>query len=477
MPEIIGDKQVFSLQEVCNSVSKTIKARYSSHFWIKAEINKLNLYPHRGHCYPELVQKEDQKVVAEMKSVLWRNDVIRINRMFEAVVGEPLKDGIKVLMQAGIQFDPVYGLSLQIVDIDPSFTLGDLAREKAETIAYLKQHGLYHLNQQLTLAFPAKRIAIISVETSKGYADFLKVLHENRFGLTFFHMLFPSLLQGEKAVHDIIQQLQRILKVKEHFDLVAIIRGGGGDIGLSCYNHIALAKAVACFPLPIFTGIGHATNFTVVEMVSHTHAITPSKIAEHLIAMHSDPLQRLKHIQSSLLIHAQQQVNKRILQLQNTTFQFTSGTQKHLHIHLQHMRTSGRKLHHLSRLNLQKKELAIRQFQHGVNQHSSYILKSSLPLLQQLSVRLKSTSDYLLDSQQNKLEYCGKNLQSLRPENTLQRGYSITRFQEKALLNPQHLQPEDLIETTLLHGTVVSKVINIRLPHPHDILGNDTIKP
>ncbi len=167
MPEIINDKKIFSLFEVTKSIQKTIAERYLSSYWIKAELNKLNYYQHSGHCYPELVEKKDGKVIAQIRSNLWKSDFININNNFKRVLNEPLKDGIKILLLASIQFHPEYGLSLNIHDIDPSFTLGDLEKEKQESIQKLKQEEIYDANKKLKIPLIPQRIAIISVETSK----------------------------------------------------------------------------------------------------------------------------------------------------------------------------------------------------------------------------------------------------------------------------------------------------------------------
>lgn len=159
-------------------------------------MNKLNFYKQSGHCYPELVEKKDGKIIAQIKSHLWRDDFNRVNNNFQRILKEPLKDGIKILFQAKITFDPVHGLALWIIDIDSSYTLGDLEREKQETIKQLKEEGIFNKNKTLNLPLLPQRIAIISVETSKGYADFLKVIETNSWNYKFFHILFPSLLQG-----------------------------------------------------------------------------------------------------------------------------------------------------------------------------------------------------------------------------------------------------------------------------------------
>ena len=237
MSEVVNDKKVFTLYEVVRSVQKTLSERYTTSFWVKAEISKLNLYKLSGHCYPDLVEKRDGKVICQLKSTLWRDEYLSINDRFVKTLNEPLKDGIKILALVKITFDASHGLALNILDIDPAYTLGDLEREKQETIMTLKNEGIYEKNKRLAFPLLPQRIAIISVETSKGYADFLRVIDDNEWSYKFFHLLFPAILQDEKAVEAIIWQLRRIRKVIHHFDVVAIVRGGGGDIGLSAYNN------------------------------------------------------------------------------------------------------------------------------------------------------------------------------------------------------------------------------------------------
>src|SRR5690625_3620946 len=199
MADEINGKKVFSLLDVNKSIQKTLRNRYGSAFWVKAEMMKLNHYPHSGHCYPDLVEKRKGKIVAEMRANLWRSDFRRINALFKKTLKEPLKDGIKVLFLTKINFDPKYGLSLQILDIDPAFTLGDMEQERQQTISQLQEEKLFHKNKSLSLPLLPKRIAIISVETSKGLADFRKIIDHNTFGYNYFYFLFPSLLQGDNA--------------------------------------------------------------------------------------------------------------------------------------------------------------------------------------------------------------------------------------------------------------------------------------
>src|SRR5690606_11527491 len=225
MPQIIADRTIFSLFEVARSIKRTIAQRYSQSYWVSAEMNKLNYYSHSGHCYPDLVDKKEGKVIAEMRSIIWKGDYQRINRQFEAITKEPLKDGIRILFQASISFDELHGISLRIVDIDPNFSLGLLVREKQESINRLREEQIFDANRRIPFPLLPKRIAIISVETSKGLADFLKIIEHNDWQYRFEYSLFPALLQGEKAISSILEQLHKTAENSSQFDVVTLIRG------------------------------------------------------------------------------------------------------------------------------------------------------------------------------------------------------------------------------------------------------------
>ena len=292
--------EVLTLSQLTEGIARVIGENYPAPLWIKAEVAKLNYYPSSGHCYPSLVEKDQGTVRAEIRSTIWANDYMRINRNFLQVTKEPLKEGIQILFRALVKYHPVYGLSLQISDIDPSYTLGEMAREKMETIMKLKNEALFGRNHLVPIPLLPKRIAVISVSTSKGFSDFINILENNPWGYAFSCALFPALLQGDKAVESIISQLQAISGFAQYFDVVTIIRGGGGDVGLNCYDNYQLAREVALCPLPVITGIGHSTNETVVEMVAGQNKITPTDVAYFLIQHFHDFSARVE--ESSLKI-------------------------------------------------------------------------------------------------------------------------------------------------------------------------------
>ena len=277
------NEKVFSLKEVASSVKRTLNARYGSSFWVKAEMIKLNHYPYSGHAFPDLIEKQDDVIVAQMRAVIWSADFKRIKDKFRSCGLADLSDGITILFRASILFDEFYGLSLRIIDIDTSFTLGEMEKQRMLCIERLKAEGIYSLNSSLSLPAVPKRFAIVSVGSSKGYNDFMQIVRKHSSRFAIFTHLFPSLLQGDGAINSISEALDRINDVADCFDAVLIIRGGG-DVGLNCYNHYNLCRAVALCKLPVLTGIGHASNQTVAEQIAWRNFITPTDLADFLFS-------------------------------------------------------------------------------------------------------------------------------------------------------------------------------------------------
>ncbi|MCI0921524.1 exodeoxyribonuclease VII large subunit [Sphingobacterium rhinopitheci] len=414
MPEVINDKTIFSLLEVTKSIQKTISDRYKSLFWVKAEMNKLNHYKHSGHCYPELVEKKDGKIVAEIRSILWKSDFERVNAQFIKLLNEPLRDGITIYFQAGISYDPLHGLSLRIVDIDVSFVLGELEKEKKESIFRLQEEGLFDANKRIPFPLIPKRLAIISVETSKGLSDFYKIINNNPWGYKIETTLYPALLQGDKSIASIIKQMAVIAERTDQYDAVAIIRGGGGEVGLSSYNNYHLSKAIAIFPIPVLTGIGHSTNETVSEMVAYKNAITPSELADFLIQKF--------HNFAIPLDNAQKQL---ILAINN--------------------------LFHTERSKLQNAVQTI-------NWSSINNIKSEQHQISLLAQKLQLYSEHFIKQQHHELDNLSRLIKMADPHLLLKRGFSISRKNGKAITSKEEINIGDEIETLFVDGLVTSTV-------------------
>lgn len=462
MPEKINDKTIFSLLEVTNSIKKTLEQRYTSAFWIKAEMNKLNHYSHSGHCFPEIIEKVDGKIIAQIKATLWRTDYQNINHNFLRILKEPLKDGIKILFLAKISFDPAFGLSLQIIDIDPQYTLGDLENEKRETIKKLQLEGIYDQNKKLELPFLPQRIAIISVETSKGLGDFIDVIDKNSWNYKFFYLLFPSILQGDKAVPGIITQLERIRKVIHHFDAVAIIRGGGGDVGLSCYNNYELAKAIALFPIPVITGIGHVTNETVCEMIAHTNAITPTKLAEYLIQKFhnfSVPIQKAK---DKIVDKSRRLLSEENTKLESELKLFRSLTVNILNTNKNRIKNASYAIQQQSQFLLKNNHEKLNVVQAKTRIATKFNLNQLKVTVIQLQEKLGLQPILYLKNFELALENIEKNIQIMDPINVLKRGFSITYLNGKTVKDVSQLEEGAIINTFLFNGTIDSTITKIK---------------
>ena len=306
--ETFHDHPVYSLSEIALSLHKVVVRTYPQPYFIKAEILKLNFYPHSGHCYPELVEKEGNAIKAEMRAIIWAANYQRINNRFVQITGNPLKENISILCLARIEFSPKHGLALHIEDIEPTYTLGEMVKNRNAVIERLKKEGVFTRNKNLEMPLLPKRIAVISVETSKGYSDFITTLNGNRYGYRFVTELFPSILQGDKAIVGITGRLAEIEMRQQEFDCVVIVRGGGGDVGLSCYDEYEMAHRVATFPLPVLTGIGHSTNLSVTDMVAHTYNITPTDVAFALIGYFQTFDEKVQECQSRIV-----EVSRRLL--------------------------------------------------------------------------------------------------------------------------------------------------------------------
>ena len=470
MPEEINGKRIFTLLEVTKSIQKTIADRYKSVYWIKAEMNKLNFYQRSGHCYPDLVEKKDGRVIAQIRANLWKDDYQKINSTFERVLKEPLKDGIKIFFSATINFHPEYGLSLRIIDIDPSFTLGDLEKEKQETITKLNAEGLFWKNKELKLSILPQRIAVISVESSKGYADFLKVFESanKSWKYSFFHFLFPSLLQGDNAINTLIRQLRKIKKVRQHFDVVAIVRGGGGDIGLSCYNNYELAKEIALFPIPVITGIGHSTNETVAELVAYKNAITPTELADFLIQKFHNFSVPVQKAEEKIIDRS-----KRLIQEEKTKFAsevklLRSVTRNILVQNKNEVKQHVQTLSQQSRFRIKSEKEYLVSAGEGIKKGTYQFCTSQKQYILQLAVTLKKDISIQLNQVKFLLNTTDQNLANLSPINVLKRGYSITQLNGKLIRSFDQVKEGDILNTLLYTGSVSSTVNSATKPLKHD---------
>ena len=449
-------KKTFTLLQLTQSIHRAVQSAFDGRYWIVAEMNKLNLYPKSGHAYPELVEKQDGVIVAEMRANLWKSDFERINQNFIQAIQEPLKDGIKVLMNVSVGFDSKYGISLTIHEIDPSYTLGDLEQEKQNSILALKQQGLFDLNRKKSLPLLPQRLAIISVANSKGYQDFTHVLDENAWKYKFFHMLFPSLLQGDKAVTELTVQFNRIRKVAHHFDAVVIVRGGGGDIGLACYNNVNLCKVIAEFPLPVLTGIGHRINESVADMVSFKNLITPTDLGNYFLQQFHNFSMPGQRAQEMLADKSLRQLSETKTKLHANVLLFRSVVETLLVRNTSKIETLrvGLRTQTVQRISAEKGN--VQKLSTALTNDARMLLTAGRVSVSKLNEELKNRTGIRLSKEGMSINGLENSVRLLDPRNVLKRGFSITLVNGKSVTDESEVKSGEELTTLLYNGTIKS---------------------
>ena len=453
----MSEKQVFTLQQVVRSIKKTLEDRYTQNYWVKAEMHKLNKYP-SGHAFPELVQKDENKIVAQITGTIWKQQLERINTKFIEVVKEPLREGTTLLLLVKINYSETFGLGLQILDIDPSFSLGELQKQREETLRKLAKEGLLNLNQKLHFPLLPKRVAIISADTSKGLSDFLQVLQENEKSYFIFTHLFNAYLQGDVAVQSIISALKKIKRVKDHFDIVIIVRGGGAEVGMTCYNNYDLCKAIAEFPLPVLTGIGHSTNLNVAEMVSFRNEITPTKLAEFLLQTFREFEQETKRLNREMIAHSLQLIDKtkqdfngQVRVFKHASLRFTDSLKNELNQQIIELKNT-------TRYFLKNENDAVLSLKNDYRIVTKEIITAERNTLSLISKPIKGALLHFFERKESDLEQLEKTVNILNPSNVLQRGYSLTLLNGKILSTKNKPKKGDLIESKTNSLTLFSRV-------------------
>ena len=404
----------FSLLELNRLVRATIEDTLCEQYWLEAEIGQIG--ENNGHCYLEFIQKVEghNTPVARAKAKCWRNVWGSVRPYFEHTTGQTLTLGMKVLVLVHPDFHEAFGFSWIVDDIDPRFTLGDMARRRQEIIRQLKAEGVFDLNRELPLPLFTQRIAVISSSTAAGYGDFCRQLEENKRGFRFSVTLYESLMQGEGVERSIISALDKINAHIDDYDCVVIIRGGGATSDMSGFDSLLLAENVANFPLPVITGIGHDRDECILDMVSHTRVKTPTAAA-------------------AFLIDRLEQVARRI---DDAADRITSYVQHRMEIEKMRLSRAAERIPILFSLVKSKQENK----------------------METLNQRIASAVQRLIDRRRHTLDILEQRTKSLDPTLLLQRGYSITLVNGHALRSPSAVKPGDIIITRLAEGTVKSTV-------------------
>lgn len=301
----------YSLKELCDWIQEIVENDLPNRYWVCAEIASMSV---RGHCYMELVEKAENGILAaKVRATCWSNVYHLLSAYFLQETGQSLHTGLQVMLEVSVEYHAVYGLSFNVWNIDPTYTLGDLAKQRQATIQQLTEDGVMDLQKALQIPSLPRRVAVISSADAAGYGDFCDQLKHNRFGFKFHVQLYPAVVQGDTAARSVVQALNSIAALEEEWDVVVIIRGGGASTDMSCFDDYNLASHCAQFPLPIIAGIGHTRDVSVVDMVVHTSVKTPTAAAEWLIERVAEQVERV----GSLMLRLQRATQNAVSQEKN----------------------------------------------------------------------------------------------------------------------------------------------------------------
>ncbi|MBI5739782.1 MAG: exodeoxyribonuclease VII large subunit [Nitrospirae bacterium] len=402
--------QILSLYELNLTIRSAIEEAFPRTFLVTAEIAS---YDVKNHCYLTLVDKDRETVRAEIKAVIWAGNFKSISRQFMKATGIELGKGIKVLLEAEVSFHERYGLKLNILGIDPSYTIGELAVKRKEILERLVREGLKDRNREIEFPLVPQRIGIISSATAAGYEDLMNHLTHNPYGYRFTCKLYEAVMQGDRAEASVVNALQQSFSEASFLDVLVIVRGGGGQMDLQCFDSYEIAKAIASMPVPVISGIGHERDITVVDEVSCMRAKTPTAVADLIITRVKDFEDRINTLRYNL-IHG--------------VYRLTSD--------------ANEKIASLS------KSL------------ENYVRKDLIDNGHKLNVLLRGLKYSLkfIKTEHEKLKAMEGTVRHLDPVNVLGRGYSITYKNGKPLKSASDVEEGDSVRTILHKGEMTSIV-------------------
>lgn len=414
--------EVLTLFELNSLVRDVIEENFDAQYWVVGELSDVSTPAFGGHFYGELVQKDEEtdRIIAKARITCWARNYNMIRLRFQKEAGETLRKGLQVKLLVEVNFHEQYGFSLNVLDIDSTFTLGDLAKRRREILQQLEKDGILHDNQSLPLPRLLRRIAVISSATAAGYGDFCHQLEENEYGFHFDVQLFPAVMQGEQVPESIILALEEISSSSGEverglpFDLVVIIRGGGASSDLSDFDSYELAACIALYPLPVLTGIGHERDETVLDYVAHTRVKTPTAAAAFIIGHQAAEATLLDELYQRITRSAEERI----------------------------LRERQRLERHRAVLPLLFTNMIQGQ-------------QSKLQLLRQ---RLLAALPQRIEREQHRQQLLEKRLELLDPRLLLKRGYTITTCGGKLVRSIEGLAEGEVLTTQTEKGNIYSVV-------------------
>ncbi len=448
-----------SLSELQLVIKDSLYLALPDMYWVIAEISEVK-ENYNGHCYLELIEKhpDDVNIRARARAVIWSSRYRFLKAFFENSTGESLKEGMKIMVRVKIEYHEIYGLSLVINDIDPAFTIGDMAIRRQQIIRRLEEEGVISMNRELEIPLVPQRIAIISSYSAAGYTDFINHLKSNNSGYVFYTALFDTPVQGKETETGVIKSLEKIAGHIDKFDLVVIIRGGGSQTDLSWFDSYAIAYYITQFPIPVLTGIGHDKDLSVTDIVANISLKTPTAVADFLIERMSEADNlitelgdAISHQVKTLIEETKRRIEITMLRLAPVTRIMISDFRELLSSVVIEMTSTGKNF--LSKAN----SIPENQKHRIISGSQSLVIKKETFLRHKMEL-LGTVARNNLAAIQSRLTGYDNTLKILDPENVLKRGYTITSIKGKIIKKGKSLKKDDVIDTRFSDGTVSSRV-------------------
>lgn len=426
--------------------------------WVVAEIS--DMAERGGHCYMTLIEKDASgTTVARMRANIWANRYLHIKNKFLYATQRELTNGMKVMFYGGANYHPNYGLSFNIGDIEPSFTMGDLERIRREILAALQREGILNRNRSLTFSDPPRKIAIISSATAAGYGDFMNQLQHNSAGVEFNTLLFPAIMQGDRtaqsvmAALDLVEQTSSIMP----WDCVVIIRGGGATTDMNGFDDLNLARRVATFPIPVIVGIGHERDRCVLDEIACVRCKTPTAVAAWLSDTAGMAWQRVCDLTSRIASFATERLKGEHIRLQSIETMIPSLADARIRNARIRLQSLSALIPSAAREATSKEKIRLEGITTTLRMASRMRIQKEYPLLESMAESVRTAAISMLEKEKTRIDSLCRLTEVLSPTSTLKRGYSITRVNGKAVTDPKTVKPGDIIETQTAQGMIISK--------------------
>ncbi|MDR2921184.1 MAG: exodeoxyribonuclease VII large subunit [Tannerella sp.] len=449
----IDSSDALSLSQLNEQVHKAISESLPEVYWVRAETSDVRINASSGHCYLEFVEKDPrtEQIIAKARGTIWARTFHILKPYFEETTRQSFVSGLKVLVKVSVEFHKLYGYSLTVHDIDPSYTLGDLVQKRMEIIRRLQQEGIFDLNKELPLSGLPQRIAVITSPTAAGYEDFLNQLIHNKAGYAFYVKLFPAIMQGEKTEESIIEALDQVWQYSDHFDAVVIIRGGGSASDLNCFDSYMLAAHCAQFPIPVITGIGHERDDSIVDMVAHTRMKTPTAVAAFLISLVDEQAEALDELQQTLCAVSTEIIASHKNELTLMTTKLPVSVTYQLERNRNKLLALKSDLSGVNLLILKQKSL-LSEIRQSLQNTVSNLVTGQNHILKETMQTILNTTRSLLAEKRQAIELLDQFVRLASPAYILKRGYTLTLKDGKIVKKASELKTGDEIVTQFSDG-------------------------